>query len=266
MNRESAVAFIQTHGNVIEKARLGVMRGDDALVAQALRALSAGQRPDGGWAPFWAPCAPSVDATCYALAQAEQMGLHREPFALRAAGFLAARQRSDGSFEEEAALAPLAPPWALPGDMKARVYLTANAAYWLQVVGGAPREVAKAVDWLDGIVLEDGRLPSFLHAHWLTAGLLFGAGRAAAAGRIMGFLCGRLEDLDAGNLAWLAVALRLAGVAADTELLVRARARLSTLQSGDGRWPGEDGEGQDVHTTLEALRALDAFGEERREA
>ena len=39
-------------------------------------------------------------------------------------------------------------------------------------------------------------------------------------------------------------------------VVAEALRNLETLQQPDGRWPSEDGAGQDVHTTLESLRAL----------
>ncbi len=49
--------------------------------------------------------------------------------------WLAAAQQRDGCWEEDAALADSAPEWARPGDPEARLYLTANAAFWLTVAG-----------------------------------------------------------------------------------------------------------------------------------
>ena len=56
--------------------------------------------------------------------------------------------------------------------------------------------------------------------------------------------------------AWMINCLCIMGVAPDSPLIADSLSRLEALQQDDGRWSGEDGEGQDVHTTLETLRAI----------
>jgi len=259
MDRALAMAFVRTHGTALARAHLARLCGDASLVPEARRILAGEQRSDGGWAPPWAPDASSVDATCFRLAQAEQAGLRHDAFVRRATAFLAARQHTDGYVEEDATLAFAAPPWATPGDMQARIYLTANAGYCLNALGGDSGSVTRAVAWLRSRVPADGHLPSFLHAHWLAAGLLHGAGAGDVAARIMTYLDGRLDDLEPSHLAWLLVTLRGAGVAPDAPLLAGAMTRLAARQELDGRWPSEDGPAQDAGVTLEALRALAGY-------
>src|SRR5690242_7232700 len=127
-----AIAFVQTHGNASERSRLRFLLEDTRPTKEEEAVILAGQRPDGGWAPFWAADYSSIDATCFRLAQAEQGGIAPEHEAIqRAVRFLRDRQRTNGSWEEAAAMADVAPPWAMPGDFAARLYLTANCAYWL---------------------------------------------------------------------------------------------------------------------------------------
>jgi hypothetical protein len=61
--------------------------------------------------------------------------------------------------------------------------------------------------------------------------------------------------MSPADTAWLASALRRAGVSDDDWLLVAARRRLSETQRSDGGWPSDDGEQFDVHVTLMAIRA-----------
>ncbi|QSO51671.1 hypothetical protein JZ785_23185 [Alicyclobacillus curvatus] len=102
-------------------------------------------------------------------------------------------------------------------------------------------------------------LPSFHHANWLAAGLFHSMGEVAAADGILAHLHSTLPKLDASNLAWLINALGVMGVPSGIPLLAEATDRLQGLQREDGRWPSEDGEWQDVHTTLESIRALQSF-------
>ena len=259
VNEALAAAFVRRQGDAVERARLDYLLTGVPPRPAVVAALLAGQRPDGGWPPFWAPVAGSLDATCFRLAQADQLGLGaREAAMARAAAFLAGRQRPDGGFEEEASLAPVAPPWARPGDNAACLYLTANCGYWLAVVDGPADAVARSADLLQGRLAADGALPTFAHAHWLAAGLWWRIGRREPAERALGHLGALLPDLDAGNLAWLAVALVSAGLPTKHPLLRRAMAMLTGRQRPDGRWESEDGPARDVHTTLEVLRALRA--------
>src|SRR5262249_20406516 len=94
---ERAFTFIFAHGSAVERYVLNNLAGEDLYEAPPAteldRQLLAGQRADGGWAPFWALGYSSLDATCYRLAQAEMAELALPQGALE---FLRSRQRSDG--------------------------------------------------------------------------------------------------------------------------------------------------------------------------
>jgi hypothetical protein len=100
-NMESAVSFVRQHGNIVEQTRLNVLIHQEVSLQSAVDELKKSQREDGSWAPFWAPEASSLDATCYRLAQCEQLGLESEEFIHKAIAFLVERQKADGSFEED---------------------------------------------------------------------------------------------------------------------------------------------------------------------
>lgn len=151
----------------------------------------------------------------------------------------------------------LTPPWAAPGDLTARLYLTANCGFWLTIMARPCAEAARAASLLETRLEDDGRLPTFLHAHWLAGGLWYRLGLTAPAERVFARLAARLdEDFPTSNLGWLVTTLRAAGVPAEHSLIGKAASLLAGRQEGDGRWPSEDGPGRDVHATLEALRAL----------
>ena len=58
------------------------------------------------------------------------------------------------------------------------------------------------------------------------------------------------------DAAWMASAMRRAGLAPQDALLVAADQRLSATQRTDGGWSSDDGQPFDVHTTLTAIRAF----------
>jgi Squalene-hopene cyclase C-terminal domain len=252
---ESALAFVAHQGNNVEQARLGYLLAQEAPSQAVISQLLAGQRDDGGWSPFWAQDYSSLDATCFRLAQAEQLGINHSHAAItRAIQFLALRQQADGSWEEDTAAAAGAPRWVRPGDVAARLYLTANCGFWL-AMSGEHDGATKAATYLQARLDENGHMPSFPHTHWLAAGLWYRLNWQEPAERIARHLGQQLAELSASNLAWLIITLRCAGVPARHTVVDEAASLLEQNQHQDGRWPSEDGADWDVHVTLEALRA-----------
>jgi hypothetical protein len=255
-NLERAAQFVREHGNAVEQARLAWLLTGEAAPPAAVDALLAGQRPDGGWAPFWAADYSGLDATCFRLSQADQLGIAPTDPRLAAAGrFLASRQQADGRWEEDPSVAEAAPPWARPGDEAAMLYLTANCGFWTAALGAELTPALRAATFLTGHLAPDGRLPGFLHTHWLAGGLWYAVGETDRAETVLATLRARLAEMPAGNLAWLITTLARAGAPGDHPLLRQAAAALAPLQQPDGRWTGDD-PAQDVHVTLEAIRAV----------
>lgn len=268
---ERAIAFILAHGNDTQRFALNeLMGGDEYEVVsgdEVKRQVLDGQRPDGGWAPFWMPSYSSLDATCYRLAQAETAGLFIPQTALE---FLRSRQRSDGSWEEDEAVSDLAPPWAKPGDLAARLYLTANCGWWLinaraYSMPQYEAEAVKAGAYLERYLAPDGSLPSFLQTHWLAAALwiLLAEGQPGIteqAALTLDYLASQLDDqTPAGALGWMLTALSaVAGVSIplDHPTIVKALALLGEQQRPDGGWTSEDGPERDIWVTTQALSAL----------
>lgn len=260
MNIQAAIAFVRANGEPVEQARLDYLLNGEPPDPAIIRQLFAGQRTDGGWNPFWAPDYSSLDATCFRLAQAEQFGMAaQEPAVRDALTFLEHRQRDDGSWEEEEAVAQLAPPWAAPGNLAARLYLTANCGFWLATSIEGRINADQAADYLQNHLDSDGQLPTFLHAHWLAGGLWYSLDRKEAK-RVFNYLERHLPVLPASNLAWLLSTLLLAGVQPSESIIKQAASLLEQLQKQDGRWTSEDGPERDVHATLEALHILHLCG------
>ncbi len=261
MDLARAIDFIREHGDVIAQARLGYILNKERPGPQVLRSFFRSQRVDGGWPPPWATGYSSLDATCFRLAQAEQLGLSEmEVPVARACQFIAQRQRKDGSWEEDRAYALVAPAWVRPGRRAARLYLTANCGFWLASQASAQHGVLLAAGYLKKYLDDQGALPSYLQTHWLAAGIWHRLGWSDSFERVSSCLSGRLDDMPSANLAWMVLSLYIAGLPADYPLLAQAARYLEKFQRADGSWPGEDISTGSVHHTLDALRALRLCG------
>lgn len=254
---QKAVAVILHKGSQVERASLRYLYFGERPSLQVVDHFLASQRPDGGWAPPWMPDYSSPDATCYHLAQAFRMGIPPgHPALQKAAVFLVQRQYLDGSWEEDARVESAAPPWAVPGELATRLYLTANCGLWCLHMQAPRHTVEKASELLLGHLDAAGKLPGFLHTHWLAASLWYGSGLVRQAELTLGYLLTRMDDLELSNLPWLITSLRSAGLPAELPLLVAAADKLKCGQLSDGSWPVEDLQTGRARPTLEALHAL----------
>lgn len=264
MNRielQPAIDFVQANGSAVELARLRFVLDGQAPPADVLEQLSRSQRGDGGWAPFWAPDYSSVDATCYQLAQADQLGLDRRAMLfIDGVRFLAERQQPNGFWEEDPAVAASAPVWASPGDQAARLYLTANCGFWVAMSGFVPSAARDAAVYLADHQNAEGELPSFLQTQWLAAALWQRLEMTTEVNKALGYMHGRLFDLSAGNLAWMVIALHRGGVAPAHATIAGALDRLAVLRDTAGNWPSDEGATNAVHVTIEALLAFQLAG------
>ncbi len=258
MNAQRAINFVNTHGTPTEKARLrfiwnGTPANDDEVIQ-----LFEGQREDGGFAPPWASDYSSIDATCFRIAQAEQLGVTATHPSLQVAlAFLLARQNGNGSWEEDSKVAESAPIWAMPGDKAAQLYLTANSGFWVAQSKASGEATELASSFLKLRVNDSGEMPSFLQTHWLAGALWAKLGDRDYAPRMIRYLGDRVDKMALSELAWMILAFSLAGLPANHALMYSAAIRLNKMQDPTGPWRGEQKDkNNDVHVTLEALRAL----------
>jgi hypothetical protein len=252
---DAAIGFVVAKGDAVDRARLSYLRMGTVASEDILVATEDGQTLTGGWPAFYSGRVPSIDATCFRLAQLDDLGaLGRHP-ARSALHWLASRQRPDGTWQEDETLAAEAPPWAQPGDSEATLYLTANAAFWLAIAGDYHDTVARAASVIQESLAPDGTWPSYLVTGWLGAAVLFKQELFYDAARMQVVLTDRLPDMSAGDAAWLAASLRRAGVSETDWSLIAARRRLAETQRSDGGWTSDDGEAFDVNVTLQAIRA-----------
>ena len=239
------------------------LRSELPPTPEIIAKVEMGQSPEGGWPAFWGGDVPSLDATCFRLAELDDLGAIERPAARAAIDWLASRQRPDGGWQEDDSLADTAPPWAQPGDPEATLYLTANVGFWLAVAGAPSSEVnphaevlARATQAFRSAMRPDGTWPSFLVAGWLGAAMMFQTGWFYESAQIQVILAERIPEMSAADVAWMSAALRRAGLSPDDFVLAAARKRLTETQRPDGGWPSDDGDAFDVHTTLAAIRGM----------
>jgi hypothetical protein len=264
---DAAIGFVVARGDQVDRARLSWLRSELPAHPDMIAKVEMGQTASGGWPAFWGGDQPSIDATCFRLAELDDLGALDRDAARAAVRWLASRQRRDGMWQEDESLAATAPSWAKPGDPEASIYLTANAGFWLTVAGSpvpAPSPeatthaevVARATQAFRAALRPDGSWPSFLVAGWLGGAMLYHTGWFYESAQIQLRLTDRIPDMSAADVAWLAAAFRRVGLSPLDGVLEAARLRLGQTQRTDGGWASDDGEAFDVHTTLAAIRGL----------
>jgi hypothetical protein len=267
---DAAIGFVVAHGDAVDRARLSWLRAGQPPTPEILADVEIGQTPEGGWPALWGGEVASVDATCFRLAELDDLGAIGRPAARRAMDWLATMQRPDGTWEEDPSLSGWAPPWAAPGDPEARIYLTANAGFWLTVAGHDARQGGPLDHRVGGVyagvvhaaavafasaLRPDGTWPSFLVAGWLGAAVLYRQEMYYESARIQVVLTDRLLDLTPADVAWMGATFRRVGLSPQDRIVAAAQERLAQTQRTDGGWPSDDGQPFDVHTTLAAIRA-----------
>ncbi|HEX5540605.1 MAG TPA: prenyltransferase/squalene oxidase repeat-containing protein [Micromonospora sp.] len=270
IDMDAAIGFVVARGDTVDRARLSRLRTGAEPDPEILENAEVGTAPEGGWPATWNGEVASVDATCFRLAELDDLGALGRPAARRALDWLASRQRPDGMWEEDKSLSGQAPPWAQPGDPEAKLYLTANVGFWLTVGGRDARTAGPLDDRVGGVyagvvlsaaravadqLRPDGTWPSYLATGWLAAAVLYRQHMFYESARIQAVLTDRLPDLSPADVAAMASTLRRVGIDRHERVLVGARHRLAETQRSDGGWPSDDGELFDVHTTLAAIRA-----------
>jgi hypothetical protein len=263
---DAAIGYVVAHGDPVERARLSFLRTGQPPPPHIVERIAAGQVAAGGWPASTDGVVPSIDATCFRLNELDDLGGLRGDVVDRALGWLASAQRPDGTWQENEALAVEAPPWAMPGDPEATLYLTSLAGFWITVAEvelhphldqparHAPT-LAAAAGYVVSQVRPDGTWPSFLAAGWHAAGLLHAQQYFYESARVQLVLGDRLHDMTPADVASMAAALRRVNLG-DDWLLQEARKRLAATQRTDGGWDSAEGPIFDVNMTLTVLRCF----------
>jgi len=265
-----ALIYIDEHGNLQDKARLLFIMMGESPPAEAVRPLLDKQNADGGFPSRPRPAQPggenpsSVDSTLTALWQLNEYGMLAQPPAQRALEYLVATQHPDGSWDENPKLPGHdLPPWIVPGELPTRMYLTAYAAYWLGINGANPHILRRGAAFLTFQQEAGGRLPGYLHGHWIGASALRMAGShyQEAAAKALAHLAARpWSEWQESQISWALDNLLSAGLEPTHPFVQGGLETLAARQEPEGCWVSEDGPAYAVSATLGALKVLKRAG------
>jgi hypothetical protein len=143
------------------------------------------------------------------------------------------------------------------------VYLTAYSAFWLGLDGSQPAVLRRAAAFLSYQQEEDGKLPGYLHGHWIGASALRMAGKhyTAAAEKALTHLAARpWPEWQESQISWALDNLLSAGLEVNHPFVQAGLAELSARQEPQGCWVSEDGPAYAVSATLGVLKVLKRAG------
>jgi hypothetical protein len=265
MDVTESISFVEANGTDLEVARLRCILYGTAPEPKVLQPFLALQRADGGFPFRFEPGNPTaLNTTQVALLWLDELGLLDSPAAQRSFEVLLRTQREDGGWDEEAAISEYdPPPWAIPGEPSARVYLTAQSAFWLAAVGyrsqpGFPR----ALDFLLDHQEESGKVQGFPHNTWIATSvfLMAGAPYAETARKGLEVLAAKpFSEWVDSQIAWALDCLGRAGLSRNNPFVEAGLAELIRRRSVEGKWRSEDGEGRTVGSIIEALKVLKCY-------
>jgi hypothetical protein len=249
--------YIEKYGSAVEKARLAFLLMGTTPSNNVIKDFFSGQCDDGGWPAKWSHGHSSLDATCFRLAQAEQLGLtlEQKPIEL-AIRYLVRRQSLDGSWEESESLASWAPEYLKPGTLEPRLYLAANCGFWVAYYSGRDNSVPRAMGFLMRYLEENGCLPSTPQANWMSAGLWLRMRRYEVADKVVTACRDHMDGLPTSSLAWMGVTLIISRIRQKNPIIKKTADKLLALRKPGDYWESEDGKDWNCHTTIEAIRVL----------
>ena len=151
-----------------------------------------------------------------------------------------------------------------PGDLRTRLYVSSNSAYWLGVAGSQARPAFQnPLDLLLQHQDETGRFYGFLHSTWIAASVLFMAGDRYSDAASKGFqlLMDRpLSEWADSEISWTLGSLGGAGPARGHPCVGQSLADILRRRRPDASWVCEDREALTVGASIETLKVLKLYG------
>ena len=266
MDIRKSIAFLETKGTELEKARLQCILHGSHPSPELCQGLFELQNTDGGF-PFAMHRSnlSTLNETTVALWWLEELDLLTSPAADQALDYLIRTQRPDGSWDEDPGLAQYElPPWIQLGDPRTQLYLSAYAAYWL-AVGGRTSLPAfrKALHFLIRHQDETGKFYGYLHTSWIATGVFMLSGKRYREMANLGLqaLSNRaLSEWADSQIAWALDCLSQGGLPQSDPFVKKCLDELLIRQNPDGSWASEDGEASAVGATLQVIKVLKRYG------
>ncbi|MFX0083531.1 MAG: prenyltransferase/squalene oxidase repeat-containing protein [Candidatus Hodarchaeota archaeon] len=265
MNIPKSLKYVETHGSIIEKARLSAILFNKKPSSEILAKLGALQKPDGGFS-FWVKGLSNITDTCYILDWFDDLKVYKGKIVDPACKYLLERQQKDGGWDEISEIVNFNPPeWMLPGKIETRVWLTAYCAHILIRFGYAEAKGTYCpTDFLLANCDPSGRLKGYLRATWMALPMLafYPGPDLESFNRAVKVVEDNFSPEWKGSyIAWLLHFLKDAGITDDHQLVIKAISELEKKQNDDGSWDPEEEEGEEqrVNATVLSLRALKDF-------
>jgi prenyltransferase beta subunit len=257
-----AVEFVRKAGTEEEMERLECILEGKKPKARFLERLRRLQNPDGGFPLLREKGKPStLMDSAVVLVSLEEFNSLKIDIADKIISFFFARQRRDGSWNEDEDIIPYnPPPWMNPKDIRVKVLSTAYTGFWLAKLGySQDARIKKACDFLIKHQRKNGAFEGFKHTTWIAASLF-----AMVYGKECNVTEGCLEFLAEipqdqwvpSQIAWLLWSLISANFKEDNKFVRRFLDLLVKSQNPDGSFASEDGREFAVSTTIEAIKVL----------
>lgn len=266
MDIQKAISFVEENGTELEKYRLDYLLGEERDDKVPLRYLKELQNDDGGFPYKNEKGKPSsVNNTSSNLGLMIELELTDSEVCRNTLNYLIGIQGEDGGWDENHAINRYNPPfWDLPGDLKTKMWLTANILNHLIQLGYRGSEVVrKGKEFLLRNRDKEGKFAGFLHSTWISVGVLGQLEGAHSevvkkALEVIEQNLDRLED-GAGDLIWCLECFFAAGISKDRPMVKKCIDKVIVLQRQDGAWASGDGEEYNVSTTINAMRILKMY-------
>ena len=266
MDVEKAIRFVEDNGTELEKYRLSYLLGKKRDNEVPLGYLRRIQNVDGGF-PYEnekgkASCILSTSAN---LGLMIELGLADSGICKKTVEYLLRVQGRDGGWNENDEVKQYNPPfWDLPGDLKTKMWLTADVCNHLIQLGFIESKlVEKATEFLLKNKDAKGKFAGFLHSTWISVavfGQLKGSNSEVVkkALKVIEQNINRIED-GATDFIWCLECFHAAGVSKDTSIVKKCIDRVIELQRENGAWTSADEDKYAVSTTIDALRVLKMY-------